>query len=625
MDPLEVDPHLTDPPLLKNHSYFKSYKTSYGEYPDIRVFFRQHAKAEELYKSNGPLPLLVFLPGLGGSVAQFHPLLSSLVDLAPCLSMDHPGGGRSSLGPTSWEAYTPRALAELQETIIEDYRDNEADQTVVLIGHSMGTAQAAWLANTKVKHSTELAKYVVGLIAICPVAGPMDEQRTAMARKLMWIPGWIFDLWRLWSGWGGPNSSSVARFVGPEADADLKLLQYRFNQQSRTAVFRRMFYGAQPLYKDGKPEGVLAGPEVWAQLEAPIFLIAGEKDHLTPPEEVNKIKEALARGVNETSPKTSETEEELGVAAAAPVDISIKTTDNAPRAIEEIRDEDFLKVKDPSQNFDDPFDDPSTPQETPQNDVPAQSRHPRQVLQSFIMPAPANHAMLYMPRAVRAMAGLISDFLATNVTGRLSLAWQLQYLSKEGKWDVKNLNKWKSVNPVSDPIGPAENPIFRAMKTLREADDVHCPSEFVAKWGSAVSDVVDISKDQPVYDPRGLERADVHYHKFPTVSKVPPPAHEIDAFIKLIDDLRKNKRSNSGNDGNNEDGVDNRLIGVHCHYGFNRTGYFIVSYLVERCGYSVQEAIEAFAKARPNGIRHSHFLDRLYVRYDVGKSLSRPS
>lgn len=56
--------------------------------------------------------------------------------------------------------------------------------------------------------------------------------------------------------------------------------------------------------------------------------------------------------------------------------------------------------------------------------------------------------------------------------------WQLQYLSREGKWDVKNLAKWKSVPPVSEPIGG----VFRAMKTLREVDDEHSPQVFTEKW-----------------------------------------------------------------------------------------------------------------------------------------------
>lgn len=52
--------------------------------------------------------------------------------------------------------------------------------------------------------------------------------------------------------------------------------------------------------------------------------------------------------------------------------------------------------------------------------------------------------------------------------------------------------------------------------------------------------------------------------------------------------------------------------------GFNRTGFFIVCYLVERLGYDVQDAIDEFAKQRPQGIKHAHFIDGLFVRYCKG-------
>ncbi|KAF4454705.1 hypothetical protein F53441_2783 [Fusarium austroafricanum] len=611
-----TDPHLTDPSLLKDHSEFKSYTTSRFEYTGIRVFYRQHAKADQLPKHPAPLPLLVFLHGLGGSVAQFHPLLSSLVDEAPCMAIDYPGCGRSEFSVTDWEAYTTDALAELLEIIIEDYRDKDAGQRVVLIGHSMGTALAAKLANTKLDHPTTLAEYVIGLVAICPVSNPPNESMTRWARRAMWIPGWLFDLWRAWDGWGGPESPSVKRFVGEGADEATRKLQYRFNKQSRTPVWRRMANGALPVYSHGKPIGGLPTLETWAGLEIPVYLIGGEKDNIVSPKEVDKIVKALDP---EKSLSESEAEEETQnaiVDAAAPVNASTRPQDHVPHAIDDLRDEDFTKVKFPllSSLGEDSPNDPSTPNET-MAELPAQPNRPKKVVRSIVMPAPATHAVLYTPCSVRAVAGLISDFLATHVTGRLSLAWQLQYLSREGKWDVKNLNKWKSVNPVSDPIGPVGKPVFRALKTLREADDVHCPQTFVEKWGSVVKDVIDISKDQPVYDPRGLDRAGIHYHKFPTVSKIPPQAHEVEAFIKLVDELREKQaeRATAENWTNPEKCV----IGVHCHYGFNRTGYFIVCYLVERCGFGVKEAIDEFAKARPNGIRHSHFLDRLYVRYNV--------
>lgn len=92
-----------------------------------------------------------------------------------------------------------------------------------------------------------------------------------------------------------------------------------------------------------------------------------------------------------------------------------------------------------------------------------------------------------------------------------------------------------------------------------------------------------------------------------TVSKIPPTLDEVAGFIKLVDSIRKTR----GYD-------DNRTIACHCHYGFNRTGFLICSYLIERLGFSVPEAIDAFKQARPPGIRHLHFINELHERYCIG-------
>jgi protein-tyrosine phosphatase len=46
-------------------------------------------------------------------------------------------------------------------------------------------------------------------------------------------------------------------------------------------------------------------------------------------------------------------------------------------------------------------------------------------------------------------------------------------------------------------------------------------------------------------------------------------------------------------------GHERSLIAVHCHYGFNRTGFLLVSYLVEEEGWNVERAIAGFAECRP--------------------------
>ncbi len=171
-----------------------------------------------------------------------------------------------------------------------------------------------------------------------------------------------------------------------------------------------------------------------------------------------------------------------------------------------------------------------------------------------------------------------------------------------------DVERWKSVTPVSEPIGG----VFRAMKTLRGVDDTHSPRPFARIWGAKVKDIIDISHNQPVYDAQEFQEAGIGYHKFPTISKVTPTDAEVAGFISLVDEVRASQERRAAAEAWDQDWV----IGVHCHYGFNRTGYFIVCYLVERCGFTLQAAIDEFATKRtPKGIRHPHFLSALALRY----------
>lgn len=58
------------------------------------------------------------------------------------------------------------------------------------------------------------------------------------------------------------------------------------------------------------------------------------------------------------------------------------------------------------------------------------------------------------------------------------------------------------------------------------------------------------------------------------------------------------------------------VIGVHCTHGFNRTGFLIISYLVETDGASVDAGLVEFATARPPGIYKADYIQELYRKYD---------
>ncbi|XP_075991956.1 RNA guanylyltransferase and 5'-phosphatase mRNA capping enzyme [Anticarsia gemmatalis] len=56
-------------------------------------------------------------------------------------------------------------------------------------------------------------------------------------------------------------------------------------------------------------------------------------------------------------------------------------------------------------------------------------------------------------------------------------------------------------------------------------------------------------------------------------------------------------------------------IGVHCTHGFNRTGFLLVSYMVEQLDCGVEAAIIEFARIRPPGIYKQDYLEELCRRY----------
>ncbi|KAL6765881.1 protein-tyrosine phosphatase-like protein [Haematococcus lacustris] len=66
------------------------------------------------------------------------------------------------------------------------------------------------------------------------------------------------------------------------------------------------------------------------------------------------------------------------------------------------------------------------------------------------------------------------------------------------------------------------------------------------------------------------------------------------------------------------------FIAVHCAYGFNRTGFVMACYLVQVCGLSVDEALDAFKASRPPGVKHDTFRQELFRRYATTSTPPQP-
>ncbi|GEQ71184.1 hypothetical protein JCM33374_g4865 [Metschnikowia sp. JCM 33374] len=220
------------------------------------------------------------------------------------------------------------------------------------------------------------------------------------------------------------------------------------------------------------------------------------------------------------------------------------------------------------------------------------------------------------------ISGIILNHLESEFPERLHIspAWVLKLKAEISgdKWGLKNELKWMNTQSVSFNItrraGTDVAPLL-GMKTLREGDLKHSPQQIehtfyqangVLEEGVKVNGtliaIVDISADIPPYSPKSFKH--IKYYKCATVSKVAPDQSAVRRFIQLVDDILSSTDE------------PNPLVSMHCHYGFNRTGFLICCYLIERLGWSVREAVEGFKAAKSPGIKHPHFIDALYVRYE---------
>lgn len=114
---------------------------------------------------------------------------------------------------------------------------------------------------------------------------------------------------------------------------------------------------------------------------------------------------------------------------------------------------------------------------------------------------------------------------------------------------------------------------------------------------------IDLTNTKRFYDRSEVEDSGCRYLKIPCKGRGETP-NEVttNAFVEIC---RKFIQTNPL-----------EMIGIHCTHGFNRTGFLIVSYLVEELGMSVDAALAEFATARPPGIYKLDYIQELYKKYD---------
>uniref|UniRef100_A0A1B0DMK0 mRNA-capping enzyme n=1 Tax=Phlebotomus papatasi TaxID=29031 RepID=A0A1B0DMK0_PHLPP len=100
---------------------------------------------------------------------------------------------------------------------------------------------------------------------------------------------------------------------------------------------------------------------------------------------------------------------------------------------------------------------------------------------------------------------------------------------------------------------------------------------------------IDLTTEENFYSCSPLEKKSIQVVSLPCgSSRGPPTITNVGLFIHYVD--TSIKRNPQG------------IVGVHSVHGFNRVGFLIVAYLVERLGFSVNAALATFTNAHPPGI-----------------------
>ncbi|KAM5172990.1 RNA/RNP complex-1-interacting phosphatase isoform 4-T4 [Mantella aurantiaca] len=110
--------------------------------------------------------------------------------------------------------------------------------------------------------------------------------------------------------------------------------------------------------------------------------------------------------------------------------------------------------------------------------------------------------------------------------------------------------------------------------------------------------IVDLTCTKRYYTPQELPPT-VQYAKIFTAGQQVPTNDVIHEFKSIV---KQFINENTDND---------KLVGVHCTHGLNRTGYLVCRYMIDVLGMVPSEAIERFNKSRGHCIERKNYLDDL--------------
>ncbi|CAJ0604821.1 unnamed protein product [Cylicocyclus nassatus] len=173
-------------------------------------------------------------------------------------------------------------------------------------------------------------------------------------------------------------------------------------------------------------------------------------------------------------------------------------------------------------------------------------------------------------------------------------------------------DRWLNYDPVGrdlegTPFVPFKTPLdksfFIGKEDLSESEcfDVDRIVKYAREQGKTIGLVVDLTNTDRYYKKTDWDEYNIRYVKMNC------PGHEVSDREDIIQKFMETVDDFVGNPDNSD-----KLIGVHCTHGLNRTGYLICRYLIERKGWSAAQAISLFEFSRGHPIERGHYKKSLY-------------
>ncbi|NJK34679.1 MAG: alpha/beta hydrolase [Oscillatoriales cyanobacterium SM2_2_1] len=214
---------------------------------------------------------MVFVHGWLLSQAYWQPLIELLSPHVQCLSYDLRGFGRSGLGER--QDFSPRGYADDLGELLGQLR-GQIGQRVWLVGHSLGGTIALWSAY-------RLSEHIAGVLCLNAGGGIYVKQDFEKFRRAGQVlvrlrPSWLSRISWLYESFGRDSTHiPLGRDWGRQRLVDF--------------VSARREAAQQTLLQFTTAEEVHQLPQIVAQLEQPVYFIAGDRDQIMEPQYVRYL------------------------------------------------------------------------------------------------------------------------------------------------------------------------------------------------------------------------------------------------------------------------------------------------------------------------------------------------